>query len=159
MRVLAFAIAVIGGATAGYAEEAAPLQGDVTGFEACFIQLLLDNPSNPMLEMMGPIVCGERHIPMGQTCDALDYMLFERRSACKPDDLVFWQAQVEARAAAAIEDGRAGVGALYVTGLEHCHEEIEDGLERLDCEIEINWRTSMEFMAADLVAELVGETQ
>lgn len=145
--------------TISAAQEPATLQGDVTAFEACFIQLLLDNPDNPMLDVMGPIVCGERHVPMGQTCDALGYMLFDRREACKRDDLVFWQGQVETRAADAIEDGRSGVGVLHLSGLERCNEEIAEGPERLDCEIEINWRTSMEFIAADLVAELVGKAQ
>ena len=159
MRALASAFAEMGGAPAGYAEDAPDLQGDEIGFETCFIQLLIDNPVNPMLEVMGPIVCGERHIPMGQTCDALGYMLFDRREACKQDDLAFWQAQVETRASVAIEEGRTGVGTSYASGLERCTEEVADGPERLDCEIEVNWRTSMEFMAADLVAELVGESQ
>ncbi|HCP81513.1 MAG TPA: hypothetical protein DIT67_07920 [Octadecabacter sp.] len=159
MRVLFFVIMALGGASAGYAEDANELDGDIVGFETCFIQMMIDNPGNPMLEVMGPIVCGERHIPMGQTCDALGYMLFDRREACKQDDLVFWQAQVETRASAAVEKGRTGVGTLYQSGLERCVEEIADEAERLDCEIEISWRTSMEFMAADLVAELVGEAE
>ena len=143
----------------GHAQEAAPLQGDVTAFETCFIQLLLDNQENPMLGVMGPILCGERNIPMGQTCDAMGYMLFDRREACKQDDLVFWQAQVEIRAAAAIVDGRGGVGITHDSGIAGCDEVSADGGDPLDCLIEINWRTTMEFMAVDLVAELVGDTQ
>lgn len=136
------------------AQGSAPLRGDVAAFEACFIQLMLDNPDNPVLSVMGPIVCGERHIPMGQTCEVLDYLLFERRTACKPDDLAFWQAQVDTRAAAAIADGRAGVGDLHSSGLERCTELEAAGDDPLDCQIEINWRTSMEFIAAALVADL-----
>ncbi|AKS46622.1 hypothetical protein SAMN05444287_1739 [Octadecabacter temperatus] len=158
MRVLALVVTTMFGSSA-MAEDADIPQEDVTGFEACFIQLMIDNPDNAMLEVMGPIVCGERHVPMGQSCDALGYVLFDRRDACKQDDLVFWQTQVETRAAAAVDAGRAGVGMLHLSGLERCQDEIDDGPERLECEIEINWRTSMEFIAADLVAELVGDTE
>ncbi|SMX32614.1 hypothetical protein [Octadecabacter ascidiaceicola] len=158
MRILAFVVMAMFGSPT-LAEDATIPQEDVTGFEACFIQLMIDNPDNAMLEVMGPIVCGERHVPMGQSCDALGYMLFDRREACKQDDLVFWQAQVETRAAAAVEEGRSGVGMLHLSGLQRCQEELDEGPERLDCKIEINWRTSMEFIAADLIAELVGDAE
>lgn len=159
MRFFALAFITLSSASAVYAEETADLNGDVIGFETCFIQMMIDNPDNPMLEFMGPVICGERHIPMQQSCNFLDYMLFEKRDACKHDDLAIWQAQVNNREAAAIADGRLGLGAMHQSGLDRCNEESEGGIARLDCEIEINWRSTMEFMAADLVAELVGETQ
>jgi len=159
LRLLTFTALFSSLATVGVAQDPTPLRGDVTAFETCFIQLLLDNPDNFMTEMIGPAICGERHIPMGQTCDALGYMLFDRRSACKRDDLVFWQAQVDLRTAAAIADGRSGVGAMYTDGLERCDEVAGAGNDPLSCLIELHWRTALEFIAADLVSDLAGAKQ
>jgi hypothetical protein len=112
-----------------------------------------------MLDMIGPIVCGERHIPITQSCDALGYMLFDRRAVCKTDDLVFWQSQVTHRAEAAIAQGRNGTGGLYDDGLTLCDDVAAAGDDPIDCLIEIHWRTALEFVAADLVADLTGEEQ
>ena len=130
-------------------------QGDITAFETCFIQMMIDNPDNPMVGVSGPVICGERTIPMGQTCDPLDYLLFERRAVCKPADLEFWQAQVAARETHALSDGREGIGVLHRQGLERCAADVPEGDDRRDCLIEIYWRTAMTFIAADLHSELM----
>jgi hypothetical protein len=158
LRGVATAVALICLASASHAQ-AASLKGDITAFEACFIQLMIENPDNPMLDMIGPIVCGERHIPMTQSCDALGYMLFDRRAVCKSDDLVFWQSQVTHRAEAAIATGRNGTGGLYDDGLTLCDDVAAAGDDPIDCLIEIHWRTALEFVAADLVADLTGAEQ
>ena len=153
-------LALIAGlmATPAFAQEAPQgvtlLKGDVIAFEACFLQMMIDNPGNPMLEIIGPAICGERNIPMGQTCDALGYMLFESRAGCNADDLAYWQAQVEERANAAIADGRNGLGMMHDSGLERCDEVEAAGEDPIKCRIEINWSSSMQFIAADLVASL-----
>jgi hypothetical protein len=159
LRGVATAVALSCLATTGHAQAASPLKGDITAFEACFIQLMIENPDNPMLDMIGPIVCGERFIPMTQSCDALGYMLFDRRAVCKSDDLVFWQSQVTHRAEAAIAKGRNGTGGLYDDGLTLCDDVAAAGDDPIDCLIEIHWRTALEFVAADLVADLTGAEQ
>ncbi len=157
---LAFALCALTSLPAAAFAQASDLpRGDITAFEACFIQLMLDNPDNPMVGMTGPILCGERNIPMGQSCDTLDYLLFDRRKVCKTDDLAFWQRQVDTRAAASVADGREGVGGLHESGLAHCAEVEAAGSDPTDCLIEIHWRTSMEFIAAGLVASLSEASQ
>jgi hypothetical protein len=156
---VATAVALTCLASAGHAQAASPLKGDITAFQACFIQLMIENPDNPMLDMIGPIVCGERHIPMTQSCDALGYMLLDRRAACKSEDLVFWQSQVARRAEATIAKGRNGAGGLYEDGLTLCDDVAAEGNDPIDCLIEIHWRTALEFVAADLVADLTGAEQ
>lgn len=141
------------------AQDAAIPAEDVTAFEACFIQMMIDNPDNPMLELIGPISCGERTISMGQTCDGLDYMLFDRRAVCKTGDLAFWQEQVAAQAEAALADGRGGLGLTHTSGLERCAELDAEGEDSTQCLIELNWRSSMEFIAAALVADLATQSE
>lgn len=152
----ALASALVVCATGVQAQDTDALQGDVNAFETCFIQLMIDNPDNPMLDVFGPIVCGERHVPMGQTCDAIGYVLFDRRAQCKADDLAFWQEQVSTRSAAMVAKGRIGTGSLYDSGLERCGEIEAEGDDPIDCLIEMNWREVMSFLAADLVADLTG---
>lgn len=137
----------------------ADLRGDVPGFEVCFLQLMVDNAGNPLAEVSGPFLCGERHIPLRQTCDLVGYLTLDSRNACKADDLVFWQAQVATRAALAIADGRSGVGVLHDEGLARCAQLAAGGTDPVDCLTEINWRTTMEFLAADLLADLIADVK
>ena len=143
-------------ALAAAADTPADIKGDVTAFEVCFLQLMVDNIDNPLAAISGPIICGERHVPMRQTCDLIGYMTLDSRTTCKADDLAFWQAQVATREALALADGRGGVGFLYDQGLERCEEVTAEGTDPTDCLIEINWRTTMEFLSADLLAGLEG---
>lgn len=151
---LALALGLWSGAA--LAQTPAELDGDVTGFEVCFLQLMVDNIDNPLAALGGPLICGERHVPMRQTCNLIGYMTLDSHTACKADDLAFWQAQVTAREALAIADGRGGAGFLYDQGLKRCDEVAAEGNDPIDCLIEIHWRTTMEFLAADLLAGLEG---
>ncbi len=160
IRSFALIAALTALGTGSHAQVVTPLlKGDVTGVETCFLQLMIDNPDNPTLDRVGPIICGERHIPLGQTCDAVGYLLFDTRSVCKVDDLAFWQDQVNTRQVAALSEGRAGASFAYDEGLVQCDALEVGGEDPLDCRIELNWRTTLEFVAADLVAELLGDTQ
>lgn len=159
LRSVAYTLALTCLASSGHAQSVALLKGDVLAFEACFIQLMIKKPDNSTLDMIGPIICGERHIPMGQSCDALGYMLFDRRAASHAEDLVFWQSHVSRRAEAAIAEGRNGTGGLYGDGLTLCEEVAAAGDDPVDCLIKIHWRTVLEFVAADLVADLARAEQ
>jgi hypothetical protein len=159
MRRVAYTLALTCLGSTVHAQSIAFLKGDTNAFEVCFVQLMIENPDNSTLDLIGPILCGERHIPMGQTCDAMGYMLFDRRPVCHAEDLVFWQTQVTRRADAAIAEGRTGTGGLYGEGLTLCEEVAAAGDDPVNCLIEIHWRTALEFVAADLVADLTGADQ
>lgn len=139
-------------ASAALAQGPVDLAGDIPAFEVCFLQLLVDNIDNPLAAIGGPLICGERHVPMRQSCEFVRYLTLDSRTACKADDLAFWQAQVAAREALAMADGRSGAGFLYDQGMTRCEEVAAEGTDPVDCLIEIHWRTTMEFLAAELLA-------
>lgn len=136
------------------AQSAAQVQGDVTAFEVCFLNLMIDNTDNPIAGLAGPVICGERHVPMRQSCSFVEYIPLESRTDCKARDLAFWREQVAVREAVAQAEGRSGVGDLHRSGLIRCDSLEAEGRDATDCRIEINWRTTMEFLASDLMVGL-----
>lgn len=131
----------------------AEITGAPAEFDACVLEMLADNADNFTAPMVAPVICGEAYYPIRQSCTVVEYMLFDKRSACAAQDLAFWQAEVAARTAAALADGREGTGSMHDSGLARCADEIEAGPERVTCETEVYWRTTMYFLSADAQIE------
>ena len=142
MRALALMLALLPGVAV------AEPKGDLAAFDACVLGILEANADNFMAPVMAPITCGDRHVPVRQSCTVVDYMLLERRPDCEARDLAFWQAEVARLEAEALADGRGGVSSLLAIGLERCAAETAEGPEREACLRETYWREAMGFQSA-----------
>ncbi len=133
---------------------AAEINGDHAAFASCIVELLQQNEDNFMAPMVLPIICGERHVPVRQSCAWPEYLPLDSRAVCMTQDHAFWRDQMSRLEADALADGRGGSGGLYDAGLERCDFDHEDADDRMNCETELFWRTSMEFMSAQAQVDL-----
>ena len=131
----------------------AEFEGDITAYTDCVIMLLTEHADNFMAPMIVPIICGERHIPIRQSCGFAGYLLPDERERCWTEDLALWQAEVATRDEAALSEVREVVGSLHSAGLERCLEEYGDGPDRVSCETKTYWGTTMYFLLADAQEE------
>lgn len=126
----------------------ADLRGDLVAFDACVVEMVEEPADTFVADVIGPIICGELHVPMRQSCTVVEYMLLASRQDCEAADLAFWQAEVDRLEAEALADGRGGVGTLLAIGLAQCEIETVEGPEREACLSGVYWREALAFQWA-----------
>ncbi|MEJ6392289.1 hypothetical protein V8J82_03425 [Gymnodinialimonas sp. 2305UL16-5] len=139
---------LLGALALGSAALAEP-EGDRAAFDACVTEIWAEEQGNLLAEVAIPAICGADSFEMRQSCGFFGYLPPSGVEACLTEDKALWLAALEQEEATALADGRAGRGAMYDQGLARCTES-ETNMARLECEVEVVWRTVMEFYAASI---------
>ena len=133
---------------------AEPSAEDWAGFEACVAESYAAQSDNPMAAMGVPILCGDRHIPIPQTCSMIARMTSPK--ACHEKDHAFWKAAFEA---VLPEGGMEAIppASMFASGMKRCAEQAEEGIARVACETELYWREVMLDRAGPVIRQVRGE--
>ncbi|MCG7624854.1 hypothetical protein [Epibacterium sp. Ofav1-8] len=133
---------------------AAPDAAALTEFETCVAETFVSEQNNPFAGLGVPVICGERHIPIEQSCSLLKRLASP--VDCLDADHAYWKAEFEAILTTEGVEELAGPS-LFRSGRKRCAELSEEGVALRSCETEVYWREVVVIWAMPVIERVVAQ--
>ncbi|PRZ48433.1 hypothetical protein [Tritonibacter scottomollicae] len=133
---------------------AAPDTVALTEFETCVAETFVSEQNNPFAKLGVPVICGERHIPIEQSCSLLKRLASP--VDCLDADHAYWKGEFEAiLTTEGVEE--PAEPSLFRSGIERCAGTSEEGFALRGCEAEVYWRAVLIMWAIPVIEQVVAQ--